>query len=366
MPPAPLHVLLLGWNDAPRTGELVPALGSLVGNLAPAATLSVVVPHQPTTALGQVAHVTSLADLTPEQASAPVSLPHQRPAAWQRPAAPYTGTAADGAAGPDAPALPSGASGGWNTPAAPYLGATPGLPDTATSAVLTDVHGFAAAEERPAVIDQRAARVAVQHSVVSQLEAEASELPAQDLLLNRDEFAQGAEPDSGEATDLQELADTLSPHAETRTAAHATLPEALAVLGLDLAPTADLNFQVIQYARFATRQALQDTFSVIYASDWPTWLAGLEIRQQTGRPLVLHVHSLAQERATPADRGWALELERLALRRADLVLAASDELAHLLQMRYQLGPERLQLVDPADTETLRSLLLQLETRTPGR
>ncbi|MDU0371207.1 glycosyltransferase [Hymenobacter endophyticus] len=361
MPPAPLHVLLLGWNDAPRTGELVPALGSLVGNMTPAATVSVVVPHQPTTALGQAAHVTALADLTPEQASAPVSLPQQRPAAWQRPAAPYTGTAADSAA-----ALPSGASGGWSTPAAPYLGATPGLPDTATSAVLTGVHGFAAAEERPAVIDQRAARVAVQHSVVSQLEAEASELPAQDLLLNRDVFAQDAEPDSGEATDLHELANNLSPHAENRTAAHATLPEALAVLSLDLAPDADLNFQVIQYARFATRQALQDTFSVIYASDWPTWLAGLEIRQQTGRPLVLHVHSLAQERATPADRGWALELERLALRRADLVLAASDELAHLLQVRYQLGPERLQLVDPADTETLRGLLLQLETRPPGR
>ncbi|RSK46849.1 glycosyltransferase [Hymenobacter rigui] len=332
------------------------------------APLSVLVPHLPATPLAEAAHVTSLADLTPEQALASAPLKNPHPAAWHRPAAPYTGTAADGAAGPgnEPDASPGGTSGGWNTPAAPYLGATPGLPDTETNAVLTGAHGLVADEERPPVIDQRATRAAVQQAVAAL--AETTEAPADTLLLNPDEFAQEeAEPSAAEAADLAQPAGTPDSVPETAfTAAQTTLPGALAVLGVDLAPDADLNFQVIQYARFATQQALQDTFAVIYAPDWPTWLAALEIRQQTGRPLVLHVHSLAQERATPADRGWALELERLALRRADLILAASDELAHRLRTRYQIAPERLQLVEPTDTDTLRRVLQQLENRIPGQ
>jgi Glycosyl transferase 4-like domain len=367
MPPAPLPVLLLGWNEAPRTGESVPALGPLVGNLAGSATVSVVVPHLPAAPLAPAAHVTSLADLTPEQVLAPSPPANPHPAAWQRPAAPYTGTAQDGAASPglETNPGPSGAGGNWSAPTAPYLGATPGLPETASNAVLTGVHGLVADEERPPVIDQRATRVAVQQAVTAR--AEMAEAPA-DTPLNQDESEQeAAEPGTSEAANLAVAASSPAFIAESApAAARPTLPDALAVLGLDLAPDADLNFQVIQYARFATRQAVQDTFAVIYAPDWPTWLAALEIRQQTGRPLVLHVHSLAQERATPADRGWALELERLALRRADLILAASDELAHRLRTRYQLAPERLQLVEPTDTDTLRRVLQQFDTRIPGQ
>ncbi|RSK36224.1 glycosyltransferase [Hymenobacter metallilatus] len=365
MPSAPLPVLLLGWNDAPRTGESVPALGLLVETLATTAPVRVMVPHLPAATLAPAAQVTSLADLTPDQALAPSQPANQHPAAWQHPAAPYSGTATDGAAGPAAGPdtspgnRPSGASGGWNTPASPYLGATPGLA-AATLPMLP------ALEERPAVIDQRATRAAVLHSIATLTEA-TEEGQADELLRNQSELAPAeAEPGPGTAAAPTRPTAPVQPEAAgIRTAVHATLPEALAVLGVDLAPDADLNFQVIQYARFATRQALQDTFAVIYAPDWPTWLAALEIRQQTGRPLVLHVHSLAQERATPADRGWALELERLALRRADLILAASDELAHRLRTRYQVAPDRLQLVEPTDAETLRRLLQQLETRLPG-
>ncbi|WP_045686939.1 glycosyltransferase [Hymenobacter sp. AT01-02] len=136
----------------------------------------------------------------------------------------------------------------------------------------------------------------------------------------------------------------------------------MAALSAELPPSADLNYQVIQYARFATRQALSDNFGVIYATDWPTWLAAMEIRQQTGRPLVLHVHSLAEQRNTPADRGWALELERLALRRADLILAASDGTAERLRATYPATNNRVQVVAPNDTDTINSILRRLENR----
>jgi hypothetical protein len=148
---------------------------------------------------------------------------------------------------------------------------------------------------------------------------------------------------------------------------HATLTEALAALGraLPSAAAANLNYQVIQYARFATSWATGQSFAVIYAVDWLTWLAAMEIRQLTGRPLVLHVHSLAQERAAPGETGWAVALERLALRRADFVLASCPEIARLLTERYQLAPERLRTVAATDTTAINTLLQHIEHHRPG-
>ncbi|WP_190242612.1 glycosyltransferase [Hymenobacter lapidiphilus] len=148
---------------------------------------------------------------------------------------------------------------------------------------------------------------------------------------------------------------------------HATLTQELAALGRNPpnATAADLNFQVIQYARFATSWACGKQFAVIYAVDWPTWLAAMEIRQLTGWPLVLHVHSLAQERAAPSETGWAVALERLALRRADLVLASTAEVASLLTERYQLPPERLQTISVSNTAAINERLLHIEHHRPG-
>ncbi|RSK42370.1 glycosyltransferase [Hymenobacter perfusus] len=348
MTPAPLHVLLLGWNDAPRTGEQpVPAIRPLVDTLAPHAALSVMVPHQPQPAIGNTAttRITSLTDLT--LAEARITRP-DGPAAWQQPAAPYIGSTVEQTA--------AGAGGAWAVPAAPYQGATPDLAGAAPNAGLPKALSLPYLEERPAVVDQRATRRAVEASIATTEEPEAEETGPEQLLA-------AVAPEEVEASEQGN--EELTP-AEQPAPVRTTLVEALAALGVDLPPDADLNFQVIQYARFATRRALLEDFAVIYAADWPTWLAALEIRQQTGRPLVLHVHSLAQERATPADRGWALELERLALRRADMVLAASDEVAHLLRVRYNVAPERLQLVDPTDTETLNTVLHQLEHSLTGR
>ncbi|MFD2785414.1 glycosyltransferase family 4 protein [Hymenobacter rubripertinctus] len=365
MTPAPFRVLLLGWNEAPRAGELaVPSVRPLVHHLAPLAPLSVMLPHlpQPPFSIPATARVTGLADLSLAEALAPRPRPDQRPGAWQRPAAPYVGSAGTGSAG--------GISGAWNSPAAPYLGATPGAaPGTTPAVTLT-----------PA--DTSRTGTGTGNKLADTAENPATLLD-HDLLLNLDEFARdGAEPAVAEANALDQPADDLvaderpadeltadelkEAHEPLPARVQATLTEALAALGVDLPTSTDLNFQVIQYARFATRRALLEEFAVIYAVDWPTWLAALEIRHQTGRPLVLHVHELVEERPNSDERGWGLALERLALRRADLVLAASDKVARRLYERYQLPPERLRMISPTDTEAINTILHQLEHSIPGR
>jgi Glycosyl transferase 4-like domain len=311
---------MLGW-DAPAGPVPAPAATSaLVSALAPHAALTLLLPHLDAPMhLPAPATATGLGNLTAEElalADARFSLVH--PETWQSPTAPYLG------ASPDQPAMLA-------VPAAPYVGASP-LPD--------------------------------QTAATAESAATTHHDPAADTLLNPDAFAaDDAEPDAQEAGALDTqlttapvaavpaaapVASSTAPPqpAPTSFTPPATGPQsvlsvALASLRAEPTDEAGLNFRVIQYARFATRLAASQEFAVIYASDWQSWLAGMEIRQLTGKPLVLHVHSLAQDRDTAADRGWVMELERLALRRADLVLTASSALAMRVLELHELPPQRV-------------------------
>ncbi|TGE10521.1 glycosyltransferase [Hymenobacter fodinae] len=345
MTPAASHVLLLGWDDSPRTGEqLAPPVFTLVQALAPYTPLAIVLPRRPITFTSAPnSHVTVLSELTPAQIKALPTRPDHA-AGWQAPAAPYLGSSVEAQG-----ARTVGASAPLATPAEPYIGraahASTATPGTAIAAQRTATVGLASPEV-----------------------PEPQPISPTGGLLNLDDFeADGAEPEATEAQDLAQPQDDVVPALPTvevpvaATPLAENLPDGLAALQLTPAPDADLNFQVIQYARLASRQVVTEEFAVIYATDWPTWLAAMEIRQQTGRPLVLHVHSLAQDRNTPADRGWIQELERLAMRRADVVLASSEDVAERLRATYPVAAQNLQVVAPTDTTKLNTVLSGLET-----
>ena len=91
-------------------------------------------------------------------------------------------------------------------------------------------------------------------------------------------------------------------------------------------------------------------FGVIYAPNWPAWLAALEIRNSTRRPLVLYVASLATDLANPAEHGYQLEMERMTMRRARLILVPDETLRRRLLALYEDAADKVRVV-PADDET---------------
>jgi hypothetical protein len=124
-------------------------------------------------------------------------------------------------------------------------------------------------------------------------------------------------------------------------------------------PAADLNFQIIQYARFTVPVALAEPgFAVIYAPAWPTWLAAQELRQRTGRPLVLHLATLATPAGESAETaaGWMAELQRQALHRADVVLVETPALAQRLQQELGLAASTVRVVAAADAVAIAQAL----------
>ena len=163
-----------------------------------------------------------------------------------------------------------------------------------------------------------------------------------------------APADAAEHTAASQLEDISSEAAAT-----SPEPTAQPVSALSLAAqkfdAPNLNFQIIQYARFAVPLALAEPlFDVIYAPAWPTWLAAQELRYRTGRPLVLHVTNLAATEDEPIDlaAGWVAEIQRQALHRADLILTETPALAARLRHELALPPHRVRAVPAADADAV--------------
>ena len=126
-----------------------------------------------------------------------------------------------------------------------------------------------------------------------------------------------------------------------------------------LVPRLDgLNFRMIQYARQAAQLVRGRTadFGVIYAPNWPAWLAALEICTSSGRPLVLYLASLATDLPNPAEHGYQLEMERMAMRRARLVLVPDEALHHRLLALYEDAAGKVRVVAATDDAAVQRVL----------
>ncbi|HKD17853.1 MAG TPA: glycosyltransferase family 4 protein, partial [Thermoanaerobaculia bacterium] len=109
----------------------------------------------------------------------------------------------------------------------------------------------------------------------------------------------------------------------------------------------DLPRDVLRYAAAAGRIAGRERFDVIHAHDWLTFLAGVEARQASGRPLVLHVHATEYDRAGSAGDGLVAAIERFGLAAADRVVAVSRYTAEVVAREYGVDPARLRVVHNA-------------------
>ena len=81
---------------------------------------------------------------------------------------------------------------------------------------------------------------------------------------------------------------------------------------------------------------------VIHAHDWITFKAAAEIKRRTGKPLIWSCHSTEYDRSAgffPQD--WIIELEKTAVREADLVIAVSGYTRQQLIDRFGADPNKV-------------------------
>ncbi len=103
--------------------------------------------------------------------------------------------------------------------------------------------------------------------------------------------------------------------------------------------------EVLLYARKAAEIAQRSRFDVIHAHDWLSFLAGIEAKRVSGKPLVVHVH------ATEFDRSGGLsvnqrvyEIEKRGMQEADRVIAVSQWTKQMIVEKYGIPPEKIDVV----------------------
>ena len=414
-------VLLLAWNDAdPRVavlgGAALPPTLPLVYRLAAQQPVLAVYPHlpaetdedhQPPTAPGTAG--ASKKPIAPRPAAPteapaapgvrPLPLPvppKTSPSQRQSqiigldellPVAPALQPTALQAATPSAPArrqwpqeVRAAPAGQWQAPAAPYVGAAhnempwsaPGpVPPRATAGAaalpLAQATGGPVNTAAPPV-----ARAIFRHPLHHPLAGDLSFDPDPELPRVTRPAASGetgGEPGPAEAAALSAPEDDLTPEAPASptasagppTAAQAPKPREAVPPPAVLVPALDgLNFRMIQYARQAAQLVRgRADFRVIYAPSWPAWLAALEIRNSSGRPLVLYTARLAVDFNAAAECGWLLEIERMALRRARLILVPTAELRQRLCAQYGAAIGEVRVVPAADEAAVRDTLAEV-------
>lgn len=102
-----------------------------------------------------------------------------------------------------------------------------------------------------------------------------------------------------------------------------------------------LGLKVMAYSKLAAQLAMSREFDVIHAHDWMTFLAGVEIKKATGKPLVVHVHSTEFDRAGGIKKNWIYDLERYGVSEADAVIPVSYYTGEILKYHYGVYPEKI-------------------------
>lgn len=106
----------------------------------------------------------------------------------------------------------------------------------------------------------------------------------------------------------------------------------------------DVIAKVEQYAHITAGLARNIDFDVIHAHDWMTMLAGIKIKQQTGKPLVMHIHSLEVDRGGEQSKGWVYELEKKGMEYADLLMPVSHFTAGNIHQYYGIDKSKMAVI----------------------
>jgi glycogen(starch) synthase len=107
----------------------------------------------------------------------------------------------------------------------------------------------------------------------------------------------------------------------------------------------DLYGQVKMYEHAVGLLADDREFDIIHAHDWLTFRAGLRARMKTGKPLIVHVHSVESDRAG-GNGGNPLvrEIEELGFLMADRIIAVSQHTKNTIMRDYQIPGDKIDVV----------------------
>jgi glycosyltransferase involved in cell wall biosynthesis len=99
-----------------------------------------------------------------------------------------------------------------------------------------------------------------------------------------------------------------------------------------------------RYAGLCRDLAPGHAFDIIHAHDWLTYPAAQAVAEDTGKPFIAHVHSTEYDRAGENVDPRIFEVEKQGLEAATRVIAVSYFTHSVLEKRYGIDPEKIDVV----------------------
>lgn len=106
-----------------------------------------------------------------------------------------------------------------------------------------------------------------------------------------------------------------------------------------------------RYGELARHIARSESYDVIHAHDWLSFQAGVAAREESGKPLLLHVHISSYEQSGGSPDPRVKDVEEYGFARADGIITVSHATKRVLVEKYGVSPERIWVIhngiDPA-------------------
>lgn len=112
----------------------------------------------------------------------------------------------------------------------------------------------------------------------------------------------------------------------------------------------DLQHKINQYNLMVMDIAKDITFDIIYAHDWMTFTAAMQLQAYTGKPFVAHVHSLEVNRKGDLHQTGIFHIEQKAMDQADAVITVSHQMRGTIGETYGIYPGKIYAVHHGHTE----------------
>ena len=103
--------------------------------------------------------------------------------------------------------------------------------------------------------------------------------------------------------------------------------------------------EVARYGKEARLIAEREDFDVIHAHDWLSFLAGIEAKKVSKKPLIVHVHATEFDRSGGSNvNPLVYKIEKQGMEQADKIIAVSELTKNTLIDNYGILPEKIEVV----------------------
>jgi glycosyltransferase involved in cell wall biosynthesis len=106
----------------------------------------------------------------------------------------------------------------------------------------------------------------------------------------------------------------------------------------------DIFSEVERFTADVIARFSRENFDLIHAHDWMTFPAAVALAEATKKPLVVHIHSLEQDRSGLYVHETINQIERLGISAADRVIAVSHYTKRSIERYHGISPKKIFVV----------------------